>query len=218
MFCRECGTKLDFSQLQHEHFVDEGHPVAKRVLEAVGGVILLLALVVVGLMVWPTQPTGQPGGNDQATEAQRIIVRLYDAAKNNIRARVVLSEPALNAYFASVLRSGQGESGGGSWLKLESINVSWDETSTQVHMALKLGPVTITHFIEGTPSVGGGVFVFDIDRARMGHLPLPGPAASISSGAIGRALADLEHERFILEHLSSLELKDGQARLVTSGS
>lgn len=219
MFCRECGTKLDFSTLQHEHFEDEGHPIAKRVLEAVGGILLLLALVAVGLMLWPTPSTGQQGNSDQATEARRFIVRLHDAASNNIRARVVLSEPALNAYLANILLRGQAESDDdSSWLKLESINVSWDETSTQVHVARKIGPVTITNFIEGTPSVGGGVFRFDVDRARMGHLPLFGPASLISSGAIGRALADLEHERFILEHLSSLELKDGQARLVTSGS
>jgi hypothetical protein len=218
MFCRKCGAKLDLKNVQAQSFKKKERVGLPKTFKVLRVVVILLIVAVAGLLFWPNKPHGALGDEAAGRDAQLKLERLHDAVRNQSRVKVVVTEGEVNAYLARLLAGDvRGEDQGN--LPVDQISVLLEAGSVEVFVRARLGPVPLTYTVIGTPLAGGGQpFQFTPRYAYLGHLPMLGGGLNWAAGRVGRVFGDLKPEREVLDHLQSLEMVSGKARLQTPGS
>ena len=182
VFCSKCGTKLDLSQLV------AGQPRRSLGQVIVAGIRLLVLVAIVGavsLMLWPVAPSTRCG---TAAEAALVGQRIDAMARSVEFGRFVVevfSDAEVNAYLADVLKkdAAAGKSDGYR-VGIEDIRISFSSTDFVVLVLAKWGPVALSYEITGVPELGGQGFTVQLKQARLGHLPMPGPAGDWMLGRV----------------------------------
>jgi hypothetical protein len=224
LFCVECGAKLDMKSVRLDRFSSEsgvGSGILRVVLKLVRNILLLAILAAIGLMAWPPSPKGEVGGDVLAWECGNKLARLQEACKRGIGMQSIFEEAEMNAYLAQMIGDEgiPGEEGATSQLaNLSDLVLTLYEDTVEVVTTMKLGPVPLSYVVEGRPSVEGDAFVFEIVRASVGHLPMPGPISNFVGGKTSRVFSGMEAEMFILNHLSEVEMKARRIRVTTGGA
>ena len=219
LFCVECGAKLDMRNVQHDDFAKRAKKERSGSLSGVFKVLRLVVLLVllagIGLMFWPPPMVAEVGDASLAAECRNKVARLHEACEDSIGLQMIFTEAEINAYLSQAAveqaESGAGRSGGEVVLVL-------DKEAIEVVTTVKLGPVPLSYMVVGYPVVGGSKFAFEVAQARVGHLPVLGPPANFVAGQVARIFTDMEPERFVLDHLSRVELNARRFRVTTRGS
>ncbi|MBN1269911.1 MAG: zinc ribbon domain-containing protein [Kiritimatiellae bacterium] len=207
MFCRHCGARLNLTAIRPPGPARRRRHALRRFLR----VLFLLALIAVaGLVLWPVEPTGREGTEQDAQTLRRSFLGMELAMKRGRSAAERVSEEQLNAYLDGVVRhtAEEGETAP-MVLEVRRINVAFTPERIVVLMAAGWGPVTLTYEILGVPAVGEGGFRLEIAEARLGHLPLPGPLKVQVGKRAARAFAGLRRERAVLDAVTAVSLDRG---------
>ena len=77
--------------------------------------------------------------------------------------------------------------------------------------------VSISRGVTARPLREEGAFGLEIQRFRLGHLPLPGPAAEWVAARVSRVFSRMEREKSLLDQLATLEVQEGVAIGTTPG-
>lgn len=215
LFCVECGKKVEFSKIKPEHLKEPD----RRSLEIAGKLLRLILTILIfggaGLTLWPKQPIGEMGGDVQARECRMKVVRLHDAARNGISIPMVFSEEELNAYLAGIVQQTIETHAGRTPANLETMRLSLSEEEVVVHTAIRLKIIRVTYRLQGEAAVEDGVAVFNVRRAWLGHLPMPGPLRNWVGRRVAAILSGLEAENTILRRTERLQLRDQRVRVTT---
>lgn len=215
LFCVDCGEKIEFSKIKPEDLQESGG----RIRHFVSGAVRLLLSVAIfggaGLILWPTPPIGRVGGEVEARECRMKVVRLHDAAQNGIQIPVILAEDELNAYLDGLVRQNRESQQGRTPANLDAVRVSIADQDVGVHVQIRLKVLRLTYLLRGSPRAGAEGFSFGTQRARLGHLPMPGPLQGWVERRVGGILGGLDAERTILQKTERLDFKGQKVRVMT---
>lgn len=215
LFCERCGEKLDLSRVTARDFVPGPTTrVFGTLVRLVRWGVLLALVAVLALLLWPVNPTGAAGTREDALSLFNKLVRLEGAVRQGGERVEVITEAEANGYLAEMVKR-TGEDGPSGWraLSLEEINLNFDPDHVNVLIVARWQRVPISYEIRGVPSVRENGFRFDVERARLGHLPLPGLAASWAVGQVARVFALLEREQRLMERMGGLMLGEERVRM-----
>lgn len=215
IFCHHCGSKLEFSE---GSFQPESKGLSKRQLTArlvrLGFTLGLLAALV--LIFLPVAPAGQTGSRQDATLLDQKIRVLRRAVLDGRAVREVVKEAEVNAYLEDARsRAGQNVSAGPIKLNLAKVNMALTAGQVDLVVHSTLGPLTISFEVKGRPTREQGRFKFQATGGRIGHLPLPGPAAGWLGGRLSFVFSKMDRERKLLDDAKQVDVEDGQAVIRT---
>jgi len=206
VFCTQCGAKLKLSDVSRKDIAgSRGFGWACRFLARLVAVVLVAALVVGGLALWPE--TGSIGARGSKHGARRVKNQI--GAIRQLRAGeslgVVFAEKDINGYLR-FLKAKK--------LKAESISVFVVPGVVRVHLLRVFGPVNLV-FFELAPRLSIGLTcVTDggdirVQGASVGHLPLRGRFALPVARSLGRMLStDKDWE--LAEVVADIKAEDGK--------
>lgn len=212
VFCRQCGVKLDLSQLTSEQVEKAQQPgwfaENRGKLIAIPVALLILA---VGVALWPhTRPLGDPGtvvGARRAEKRLQSFRSLPDAQRLGVDP--AFTEADINGYYR--------------FLKLKSMagkafSVDITPRAVQMRLIRALFSVRIGEF-RITPKISFDVTAVPVNgelvpqSARIGHLPAVGPLAAVPVGQI-RAVLTGDRDLSGLAQVVEITLRDGAVGLV----
>lgn len=214
LFCNRCGAKLDLSRLR----VQPAGALTvglffKRLLRVVVLVTLLGVLV---LLLWPAAPEGMPGTEEDGRVCFEKLAELYEAIDNDAALERVFREQEVNGYFDVLLaetEAARPETTRG--LNMRAINLSFTDRSFVVHIRAEWKVLQLSYEVEGRPRLRDGRFDMEVLRVSIGHLPLPGPLRQRFAARFLPLFEQMERERYVLDHLSHIDLAPRRVRLST---
>ena len=216
VFCKKCGTKLDLSNLV---MAGPRRSPGQVVLGFIRFVVLVVVVGGVSLMLWPVAPTAPRG---TAADASLVEQRLQAMARSVEFGRFVVevfSDAEVNAYLADVLKQdASAQVSDGYRVGVDDIRITFTSTDLVVLVLAKWGPVALSYEFTGVPELGRDGFGVRLIKARLGHLPLGGPAADWMLGRVAGIFQRMDRERTILDNASRLDLIEGRVRVATRGS
>ena len=209
IFCIDCGQKIDFSKVKRSDIDDSGGTgFFGSILKLVRLGISLAIIGGAGLCLWPQAPTGQEGDAVARKEGRMKMARLFDAADNGLKFTGGVAENEINAYLAHLLEENRGNAVEGGSADLDLVNVDIGEESVAVTAVAALSALKVSYRLEGVPVAGDAGFEFDVSKAELGHLPLPGPGRTWLEGRMMSIFAGMEPERKVLSEADAFKLKD----------
>lgn len=206
--CVDCGKKIDFSEIRPEDFHDGKGGVFRFLGRVLYTCVYLGLILCVGLCLWPRTATGVTGDEVAQREGRMKIARLYDAAENGIDFTTGVEEHEINAYLASLLKESSGNVEESGVADLDSVNLDISDGSLKVVAMASFRFLKVSYLVDGMPEVGTHGFVFPVQRAELGHLPLPGPAKAWIVRRIETIFEGLDPEHRILDQTAAFALKD----------
>lgn len=216
VFCSKCGTKLDLSHLV------AGKPRRSFGQMLVAGIRLLVLVAVVGavsLMLWPVVPTSPCGTAADAALVEQRITAMARSVEFGRFVVEVFSDAEVNAFLAETLKKdASAGTSAGYRLGIEDIRLTFTSADFVVLVLAKWGPVALSYEITGVPELGGNGFSVRVRNARLGHLPMPGPAGDWMLDRVAGIFQRMDRERAILNNASRLDLIEGRIWVATRGS
>lgn len=214
LFCKYCGDKLDLSNVRTgPSIAGMGISLVKRLIRFA---VLLGLLAVLGLLLWPTEPSGLIGTDEDARSLHGKLVTLDGAIRGGTYARSEVTEQEINAYLSALLRPPDIDgSASDTRFVAESVVVSLDEGSLTVHVLTSWRGLNVSYEIEGRPVWNESGFALDPQRVQLGHLTMPGAAGDWLAQRVAVIFERLESERFVLDHLTIHDGKKHRLRVET---
>jgi len=214
LFCRECGTKLDISQMKpgHHALPISSMAVVSRIIRLI---IALILVVVLGMLCWGVSAPGV-AGNPQGTQlVQGKMSALRGAIMRNNDVGDVFSEADINGHLNSMLVRSTGDS---SALKmsLKELNVDLKNNAASVWMKTKLGPIPLTYSTDVQISrLANGQLSFDAGDVRIGHMKIPDVLRSRFINQFVAVFSGLREEITLLNRLGDVRVLDGELQVAT---
>jgi len=218
LFCVNCGEKLELSEIRASHLDEESGSALRFMARLIRLCISLAIIGGAGLCLWPRVPAGEVGDTVAQHEGRMKMARLHDAAAGGLDFTGGMAETEINAYLMSLLQESRGNGATPTFADLSDINIDISEDSVTVVAVASLGVVQVSYLLEGLPQAGDQGFVFAIQRAELGHLPIPGPGQAWVAGRVRAIFAGMEPERNVLESAAAFKLKDEQLWIKIRGS
>lgn len=216
MFCLQCGAKLKLKT--HADTEMLGLAKTRRFgLKHVVLLIIVLAMAVIGLLLWPARSIR----GDATSTDFKWACRKIDVLQSGVSTRPqVLTENEVNMYMAAVVaRAKKSIGSGGLSVRIRSVYVTFKPevmaltvTKTWGPLALgplKLGPVESTYGLTGVPEVGESGFRFRVKRGQIGHFPLPGALCEPALSEAVTFFSRLKMERAFLDRIDNMEIAEG---------
>jgi len=213
LFCTSCGAKLDLSKVRIKS--SAGLSVGRMIARTIRLALFLGLLAVLGLLVWPTQPTGAAGTQADGNVLYAKLRELDRAQRTGVTLRHIVPENEINGYFSGLLAERATPGAGGGQLDTQDIRVSLAPGEVTVHITASLSFLTLTYEVTGQPMLSNRGFQFEPHRVTMGHLPLPGFIGDLVASRIAAVFANLEKEKSILEGLAFMEVDANRVRVAT---
>lgn len=204
IFCTRCGVKLDLKrtspvELERRREIEMGPILSKLAVL----LFVVVPLCLLALALWPAKPF--PLRADQAG-AQQVVMKMRavkQAIVSRQKATVEFTEPEINGFLAAraALRG----------VKVLSVDLQQDRFTLMASMAWRPPAATNVPWViknkvalpvsfSMTAGFQNGEFV--LKSARVGHLPLLGPAQAISTGYFASLFPDLMAEKQVMEALA----------------
>lgn len=220
IFCMECGTKLDLSNVAEEMERDQ-QVVNKRAiwkLAWIPPVLLLLALA--GLLLWPSNPYKS---REQATGQRSRIDTLITAGyrismmpSTSVAIRPPVKEEDINAWLAN----------NRGYLGVQWVTIELTDGAFSLRVGRKWGPHKIFSGKVKIPAIRYSYEItgktensrVNVTAAKFGHLPLFGPLKKPVVNEVSKLLKKLKKEHLVLKNMSDIIIEDGQLSVtLTSG-
>ncbi|OQA26678.1 MAG: hypothetical protein BWY59_01293 [Verrucomicrobia bacterium ADurb.Bin345] len=218
VFCSKCGSRLDLSKVSTRILargMQKPHDSMYRLLRN----LLLLALIAaLCLLLWPAGLVGDTGTVKEARQFAAKIAAIQRAQQAGLYVFEVATEREVNAYIAEILKQNKNISQSeGMRMGIEAITVRVEPLPKGLTVVIlaNWGPVRLSYEVTGVPVVKQGLFYLDVQSARWGHLPLPGPAGQWVSQRVANVFSQMRRERKMLDQLGRFDVGDGRIRLVT---
>lgn len=212
LFCVGCGERLDTKNIVDVPLVSP----AKRITRLVRLLVLLGLLLALLQMIRPVAPMGRQGAPDAHSLLLYQLETLRQAVLNKRSMEMAFTEASINGYLHHLLtNSPSRESSGPVKAEVQDVRVQLLPGQVVVVMTSSLGPFTISYETQGQPRVAAEGFVFDVERVRIGHLPLPGPAAPWAASRLFNLFSELERERTLANAVDQITVDAGQVRVRT---
>ena len=163
--------------------------------------LLLAILLVLGLMIWPTRPTGQVGSAAEALQLRDKLVMLDRAIRDQKTAQADISESEVNAYLKKLLEqtAGAGRSSGN--VSVQSVTLSLDPMAWDLHCLTSWMGLPISFNVSGQPEWTKAGFHLNPDRLRFGHMPWPRSVRGWITRRLVVLFDNLDRERFVLDRV-----------------
>ena len=215
MFCTQCASKLDLTQL-----VEAERSGAARLFSGLFRLLLtVLVLGTVGLLLWPVEPTGAVGSAADARAMVESLQYFQQAIHSRTIVDRVVSEAQVNGYLAEVLRQNRKAlRSEGFRLGVREINLVFTREDFTALVLANWGPISLSYEIKGVPYLKNKRFEVVVQKVRWGHLPLPEPAAAWVSSRVAGMFLRMEKEHAILNSLGRCDLGNGRVYVATRGS
>lgn len=224
IFCHQCGTKLDLDKIKPS----SGGKIVRRkgrwtVMHIVNRLCWLAVLVFLGWGLYligqtPDLPPVKPTAAEMAAvdgkraELERSILR-----KTTFKMEITAAE--LNTLLASLDLEKQAGSGPG--MEPITLQVELGDGTVTLNLlgtARLVGALSKKIFISytGVPTMDNGAFEFKPIAAKIGQVPIH---PKVLNGTdcfrkyFGRLLSKLDHEKSLLDQLSSLSVERGQIQI-----
>ncbi len=212
LYCGKCGAKLDLS---HVRFGEGPWAAMSLYVKRLIRVIVLVSLsAVLALLVWPTSPQGLPGTGEDGHACFEKLADLYEAINEGRALQRVFREEEVNGYFSVLLEEAATEwPESGRELNVRSINLSFTESYFVVHILAEWKFLRLTYEVQARPRQHDGRFDVEALRVSLGHLPVPGPLRQRFAGRLMPLFEQMEQERYVLDHLTQIDLGPQRARL-----
>ena len=217
MFCSKCGARLEVSQATVKSS-DAGFGGFVKLLGRLFRLAVSIALLFCIILL--LRPASLQGRDGSAQEAQQLVHKLQilkTATLEGTQAYDSILESEVNAYLAELLKRSQPASRSGLQYSIKKINVAVTTNELNVVLHAACGPLTISYELVGVPQLENNLFVLDIQRARLGYMPLPKMAQPWLIDKVNNVFSKLYEEKSILDNLSTLRLEDGQIAVSTKG-
>ena len=214
LYCQRCKGKLDLSRVR---FGERRHIALGAYLKRLVRVIVLVFLLaVLALLVWPTSPEGIPGTGEDGHAGFDKLADLYEAIEEGRALQRVLREEEVNGYFSVLLEEAATEvPESGRGLNVRSIKLSFTESYFTVHILAEWKMLRLTYEVQARPRLHDGRFAVEALRVSLGHLPVPGPLRQRFAGRLMPLFEQMEQERYVLDHLTQIDLGPQRVRLRT---
>jgi len=185
---------------------------------------LLLVLGTVALVLGIFYPVESAGSKGSRVEAEQYATRInqIDAHINRIKAgqhperifNAAFKETELNAILAKTVEE-QAAPPGGMAMRVASVRVSLEKPDTvTLHLDNRLFEDKLRMTFEATyvAKIENSRVRFDVQRARIGHIPFPGPLAAVVSGKFKVLFQDALQEKQLLESAENFEIDNNTIR------
>ncbi len=214
LFCNQCSGKLDLSRVRFTEPAKSGFRyMVKRVLRVTVLVVLLAILV---LLVLPAEPRGLAGTEEDGRACFDKLSELFDAIERGAPLQRVFHETEVNGYFEVLLDEAVTDPlDQGRGLNVRAINLSFTDQTFIVHIRANWHMLQLTYEVEGRPVLQERGFETEVVRVTLGHLPIPGPMQERFAERLLPLFEQMERERYVLDHLSRIDLAPRQVRLTT---
>ena len=213
MFCQQCGEKLDAPSVASAGLPGRSRGLALRAIRLVVLVGLVALLV---LLLWPVNWKGAEGSQQDTVNCYRKLVRLDHALQKSQPAEVLFLEREVNGYLAAVIAQTEREAvGDEARLTVKDINLLFTPESFVALIRADWGPVLLSDELKGRPVAGSRPVDVEFTHARLGHVPLPGPARRWLAHRLMDVFAQMERECFVLKHISRMDLRGGEVVMVS---
>jgi len=216
LFCRECGAKLDLSNLQ---------PSDTRRKRAAGPIftisriirltIMLALLATLGLLCWPASPRGDaPSAQGAAIVAQKMTA-LRGAILRKNEVMDVFFEADINAHLTSQL-VGRTSGGGKLNLELKEVRLDIKPVETFVWLKTTLGPLPLSYstYVRSLRNETG-LMEFTAGKVYVGRLPMPGPLRSRILNQMASIFQTLQEESALMARLADVQIVEGAINAAT---
>jgi hypothetical protein len=226
IFCVECGEKLDISKVSAPSGIRRrkkgGSAQSKG--QMIGGAVVkvikltfLAAVCAVLTLLW-LQPDFQRktfGVNELASYVANRT-QMEDALRNQQSAKIVLTEPEVNAAMAkAIIDTTKGQKDAGE-IKLESIYFRFADKSAIMTAQNKVKWFRLSVQVKVSPVKTVDKWHFKVDRVWVGRLPFPAFLNDrVVDSFIKRLFADFGAERELIEKMDAVELKTGELTLAS---
>jgi hypothetical protein len=166
----------------------------------------------------PVQPMGQSGTAQHANEMDQKLDLLQYATLERQAMRQSLSEPEVNGYLAQILADTPDRTASGLMkFELQMINLRFREGEIVTVMLSAWQSLNLTYEIRTKVVPREQGVGLEVTGLRLGHLPMPRPAAEWAAGRLANVFGRMEREKSLLDQLSALEVQDGVAVATVPG-
>ena len=215
VFCSKCGGRMGLENAPAFHERKDPVRAFRLVMTFLKTGVNLLLLLVIVLLLWP-MPT--PPAATHFEDAQKFNERLdkiSELARIQGRTDQVLSERDVNNYIAWRVVDSAGAGGGQIRMSLHAVHVDFKPGALRVITSARIGPVKITHMIEGEPVAGSGrPFYMKVKRARIGYMPLPAFLHPWVASKIESTFSAMDRDRDLLNRTREIRVLEDRAALV----
>ncbi len=192
IFCASCGQNMQQGDKAPKIVGKGQRSGAGRVIGSLFKLLILLALagLVVGIF-WPVKtPALRRAGADMADDLKSFqeAYKRFEADLPRVksggqdRAVLVVSETQVNAYLKDTLdkNNDRVKARGAMTPYVTDVRADFREGEATLFLAYKLGPASMTYEVSVNPGTKEDGFDLRVTGARIGHLPLPGAAATLA--------------------------------------
>ena len=224
VFCGRCGGRMGVDAAPE--FENKKDPVRafRLTMSFIKTAINLALLVVIVLLLWPMPSTPIEANEDAALKFNKLVEQFIEAGQKQGTAVHVFNEADINNYIAWHVQQDQSAvAGTGYRMKIRSAQFSLQPGRVTINILASLGPLKISHTLEGQPAARTGQRLsFTIERARIGHMPMPRMLQDWVATKISDTFSAMERDRLALNHVFRLALNhvlqmdpiDGKVRVV----
>lgn len=213
LFCAKCGGKIEVTDRTLRSAREPGQGAWALTARLIRLLVFLGLLFSLYLLSRPVAPEGRLGTrSDGALLAQKMNL-LHAAAETGRSEAQDATEAEVNGYIAELLKNTMNRTAGGALqFELQQINFAFrGDGRIVVVFSTQWKAFSLTYEFTCRASAGDGSFGVTAEGLRMGRLPLPAAVARWSGARMARVFGQLERERRLLDRLSGLEIRQGEA-------
>ena len=218
LFCTKCGTKLDLRHMAYDMEDEEDLEDNGSTWKAVGLAVLVIFLVIVGITVWPSGPYDADRSNEGVAsriETSLSTLQLVGDRPGSEYTTIPAGEQKdANAWLANAVHKQKG---------ISSMSIQFKDDMICFRVNRLLGPYSLS--VMATPGIHCSYEInlkpdgdkLKVAGARIGHLPLPGPAGRLVIPWFTSLFQPLSREQMIYKQLTGIKVEDGKLSLTVSG-
>ena len=216
VFCGRCGGRMGIDAAPT--FEEKKDPVRalRLTMSFIKTAINLALLVIIVLLLWPMPSEPIDPYREEAVRFDRLVEQFIEAGRKQGTAVTVFNEVDINNYIAWRVQESQSAVGGtGYRMQIRSAELKFQQGRMTINVVAGLGPLKISHMLEGQPLLRAGQPPgFTIERARIGHMPMPKALHAWVATKISDTFSAMQRDRDAINRVLQIDPIDGKVRVV----
>lgn len=219
LFCTKCSAKLDLSHVQDDIEDESQSQHVKAFFQVILLIVMVIMSVIGGLAGWPAKPFALKKGESGTSggiETQLMALQLVSGRPGEtITTYPSFEQKDVNTWLAKVQDKPK---------NLRAMSLLLQKDKVIFRATRVLGPYSLS--VLETPKIP---FSFEVTMkpakgtlavtsAKIGHLPMPGPAKKLVLMLIEPVIKGLDREKAIYKHITEINVEDGKITVTVTGS
>ena len=215
VFCTRCGGRMGLGAPTTKVTREPLH-LGRALSFVIRSAVLVGLAGAIALLAWPLSLTPLTPDRPHAAEFSAWLQKAEETLQQGGGGVYKgIRQEAINNYIAERIAENTAQQSQ-SWsmgMSLQQFQIFLEKDTVRAIAVGGFGPLDLSFEIEGAPVVRGGHFALNLSAARIGHLQMPAFARGFVAGKIAAIVADMQREKFVLDHVKSIELSEGRADL-----